>query len=218
MAKTAMSELKDQVELIRREAYEAGYAAAMQAIREIAETEQADFDGSWIASRLPHHHAEFRQDFGDIAAPGGWDPTIAIADRAPRAMREDAADIDRRVRFPHRFGPGNHRIEMDELPMAFGLRFRPDFLHRLDGFAHPLEAGCIDGAVVFHFVLVPASADAKQEASLAHLVDRGDQLGGLDRVTLLHQQHAWAEFDGLGDLASGSQHHERVHGVVILFG
>jgi hypothetical protein len=36
MAKTAMSQLEDQVELIRREAYEAGYAAAMQAIREIA--------------------------------------------------------------------------------------------------------------------------------------------------------------------------------------
>ena len=36
MAKTAMSELEDQVELIRPEAYEAGYAAALQAIREIA--------------------------------------------------------------------------------------------------------------------------------------------------------------------------------------
>jgi hypothetical protein len=36
MAKTAMSQLEDQVELIRREAFAAGYAAAMQAIREIA--------------------------------------------------------------------------------------------------------------------------------------------------------------------------------------
>jgi hypothetical protein len=36
MAKAAMSQLEDQVELIRREAYEAGYAAAIQAIREIA--------------------------------------------------------------------------------------------------------------------------------------------------------------------------------------
>jgi hypothetical protein len=36
MAKTAMNQLEDQVELIRREAYAAGYAAAMQAIREIA--------------------------------------------------------------------------------------------------------------------------------------------------------------------------------------
>src|SRR5229473_5225650 len=36
MAKTAVRELEDQVELIRREAFAAGYAAAMQAIREIA--------------------------------------------------------------------------------------------------------------------------------------------------------------------------------------
>jgi hypothetical protein len=36
MAKTAIGQLEDQVELIRREAYEAGYAAAMQAIRELA--------------------------------------------------------------------------------------------------------------------------------------------------------------------------------------
>jgi hypothetical protein len=35
MAKTAMSQLEDQVELIRREAFAAGYAAAMQAVREI---------------------------------------------------------------------------------------------------------------------------------------------------------------------------------------
>ncbi len=36
MAKTAMGQLEDQVELIRREAFAAGYAAAMRAVREIA--------------------------------------------------------------------------------------------------------------------------------------------------------------------------------------
>src|SRR5260370_15722956 len=36
MAKTAMSHLEDQVELIQREAFAAGYAAAMRAVREIA--------------------------------------------------------------------------------------------------------------------------------------------------------------------------------------
>jgi hypothetical protein len=35
MAKTAMTQLQDQIEAIRREAYDAGYAAAMQAIREL---------------------------------------------------------------------------------------------------------------------------------------------------------------------------------------
>jgi len=32
--------------------------------------------------------------------------------------------------------------------MMFGFGFHPDFLHRLDGFAHPLEARCVDGAVL----------------------------------------------------------------------
>jgi hypothetical protein len=36
MAKTALNQLQDQIEAIRREAYEAGYAAAMQAVREFA--------------------------------------------------------------------------------------------------------------------------------------------------------------------------------------
>lgn len=36
MAKTAFTQLQDQIEAIRREAYEAGYVAAMQAIRDFA--------------------------------------------------------------------------------------------------------------------------------------------------------------------------------------
>jgi hypothetical protein len=36
MAKTALTQLQDQIEAIRKEAYAAGYAAAMQAIREFA--------------------------------------------------------------------------------------------------------------------------------------------------------------------------------------
>ncbi len=36
MAKTAVTQLQDQIEAIRREAYAAGYAAAMQAIRDFA--------------------------------------------------------------------------------------------------------------------------------------------------------------------------------------
>jgi hypothetical protein len=36
MARTALTQLQDQIEAIRREAYAAGYAAAMQALREFA--------------------------------------------------------------------------------------------------------------------------------------------------------------------------------------
>ena len=72
--------------------------------------------------------------------------------------------MDRRMGLLHRLGPGDHRVEIDELAMVFGFLLHPDFLHRLDQFAHPLEAAGVDGAVVFHFVLVPAAADAEQEA------------------------------------------------------
>jgi hypothetical protein len=41
--------------------------------------------------------------------------------------------------------------------------------------------------VVLHFILVSAAADTKQTATGRHLIDRGDELGGLDRVAPLHQ-------------------------------
>src|SRR5437667_12858299 len=36
MARTAINQLQDQIEAVRREAFAAGYAAAMQSIRELA--------------------------------------------------------------------------------------------------------------------------------------------------------------------------------------
>jgi hypothetical protein len=42
MAKTALTQLQDQIEAIRREAYAAGYAAAMQAIRDFSARPSGD--------------------------------------------------------------------------------------------------------------------------------------------------------------------------------
>src|ERR1700676_830313 len=115
-----------RVRLLRREhrdhSRDAHLSEALHPVKILAEADQADFDRGWIASGLAYHLAEFRQGLGDITTPGRWNPTVAIADRAPCAMREGATDMDRRVRFPNRFGPGDHRIEMDELAMVFGLR------------------------------------------------------------------------------------------------
>src|SRR5262249_4854862 len=85
---------------------------ALDPVEILAEAERGDFDGSGSAAGLPGHLAELRQNLGDITT-GGWNPTIAIADCAPRAIREGAADMDRRVWFLYRFGLGDHRIEID---------------------------------------------------------------------------------------------------------
>src|SRR5438477_2608921 len=132
--------------------------------RVLAEAKRGDFDGRRIAAGLLSHVAEFRQHLADVATRG-WNPAIAIADGAPCPIREGAADMDRRVRFLHRFGPGDHRIKIDELAVIFRLLLRPDFPHRLDRFAHSLEAGRIDSSLVLHFGLVPASPEAEPEST-----------------------------------------------------
>jgi hypothetical protein len=50
MAKTAVSELQQQIDEVRREAFAAGYAAAMQTVRELASRSAADA-GPSIARR-----------------------------------------------------------------------------------------------------------------------------------------------------------------------
>jgi chemotaxis protein methyltransferase CheR len=179
-------------------------------------------DGHWqrlgITSGLGGHLPKLRQVNLRITGTGIRVPAVAIAHRASGSPWKGAAEQHRRMRLLNRLRPCHHRIEIDELTVVLRLLLRPDFLHRLDRFAYPLEAGGINGAVIFHFVLVPAAANAKQKPSVADQVDRGDQLGGLDRVPLLNERHPGAEFDGLRGLTGRRQHHERVHGVVILFG
>src|SRR5262249_32270798 len=97
-------------------------------VKIFAEAEQRDLDGGWIAAGLARHLVESRQDLGELAARRR-NPTIAITDGSPGAMRESAADMDRRMRLLHGFGSGDHRIEIDEFAMIFGLGFCPDFLH-----------------------------------------------------------------------------------------
>src|SRR5437764_7163392 len=49
MANTALSELQQQIDAIRREAFEAGYAAAMKAVREMALQSPPRTDGTVAA-------------------------------------------------------------------------------------------------------------------------------------------------------------------------
>jgi hypothetical protein len=81
----------------------------------------------------------------------------------------------------------------------------PDLLHRLDLLAQFLSAGLVNGAVIFHVLGIPATADAEQEATLRHLVELGNQLCGLDCVALDYQTDSSAEFEPLGDGGCGTQ-------------
>ena len=51
MARTAVSELQQQIEEVRREAFAAGYAAAMQAVRELASRSAADAGPATVLRR-----------------------------------------------------------------------------------------------------------------------------------------------------------------------
>src|SRR5262249_10272383 len=122
----AVDDRQHRVGLLRREhRHDAGYpdlGQALDPVEILAKAKRGEFGPSRIAAGLACHVAEFWQDLGDLAARRRY-PTIAIADRAPRAIGEGATDMDRRVRFLHRSRTGDHRIEMDELAMVFRLGF-----------------------------------------------------------------------------------------------
>src|SRR5215471_14365404 len=113
----AVDDWQHGVRLLSRESRNyAGYphfGEALDAVGILAERERGDFDGGRIAAGFSGHVAEFRQDLGNIATRG-WYPAVAIADRAARAIREGAADMDRRMWLLYRFGPGDHRVEIHE--------------------------------------------------------------------------------------------------------
>jgi len=81
MAKTAVNQLQDQIEAIRREAFAAGYAAAMQAIRELTGKPAAG-----AATPIVRQRRRRVAKAAPAAAP-------AAAARAPRQRRGRAAAV-----------------------------------------------------------------------------------------------------------------------------
>jgi hypothetical protein len=76
MAKTALTQLQDQIEAIRREAYNAGYAAAMQAIR--------DFAGRPSATTAPRTPAPAA---APVRAPAPAPARVRAVKAAPRVAK-----------------------------------------------------------------------------------------------------------------------------------
>jgi hypothetical protein len=100
MAKTALTELQQQIEEVRREAFAAGYAAAMQAVRELASRPVAD-DGS----------AGSRRRSGAKRRPAATTPSATVA-RQRRAGASKGTSKSRRstVGRPER-GANAQRVE-----------------------------------------------------------------------------------------------------------
>jgi hypothetical protein len=79
------------------------------------------------------------------------------------------------------------RIVIGDEAMGF------DYATFSDHVARQLVSARESGAVVGHLVLVPTVSDTEQETAARDLVDRGDLLGGLDRVALSNQANAGSE-------------------------
>ncbi len=114
-----------------------------------------------------------------------------------------------------RLGVGPDRVEIDHLAVILGLLLGPQRLHRQDALAHQPEAGVVAGAVVFHFLDVPAAADPEDDAAAGELVEAGDAFRGNDRIALGDQADAGAEQQLLGRRRGEGQRDERVVGVGI---
>ena len=69
MAKTAVSQLQEQIEAIRREAFAAGFEAAMQSVRQFASTQTPD-SGQQPAEPAQHRLTQRRRASGSLQQPG----------------------------------------------------------------------------------------------------------------------------------------------------
>jgi hypothetical protein len=121
------------------------------------------------------------------------------------------------MRLLNRLWPSHHRREIDELSVVFGVRLGPDRFHRLDPLAHQLEASLEGRAVVFDLLGVPAPSHAEKKPSVRYLIDRGDQLCGLDRIALHDEADAGTELQRFRHRCRYAEHDERVHDLGILF-
>ena len=107
MAKTAVTELQQQIEEVRREAFAAGYAAAMQAVRELATQPVADARGSTSRRR------------GAAGRKASITPrTTATPTRRRRARASQGAASARRRSAPRRPPRGANAESIEQILKA----------------------------------------------------------------------------------------------------
>jgi hypothetical protein len=94
MAKTAINQLQDQIEAVRREAFAAGYAAAMQTVRELAAKPTPGAESAGAApqrGRRATREAPAARKAAAAPQRQPRQPRATAAKAAPRTRRSGAA-------------------------------------------------------------------------------------------------------------------------------
>src|SRR5262249_10068804 len=158
----------------------------LQPVEIFGMAEDADWEARGIAAGFGGHLAELVDRFDALGLEPvvSRNPPVAVTKSALGGGLQPAADDDRWMGLLEGLGPHLHLVELHELAVMLGLLIGPDRLHRLDALARQLVAALERRAMVLDLVLVPAIANAEQEAALAQLVDGRDLLGSDDGVTL----------------------------------
>jgi hypothetical protein len=119
MARTALNTLQDQIEAVRREAFAAGYAAAMQAVRELAAKPAPSAEAAGAAPRRGR-----RPGGRATAAPAASAPAAAgRRQRQPRAAGTPARGRRAATQRPQR--GSNARMVEEVLQAAAPRALRP---------------------------------------------------------------------------------------------
>lgn len=123
MAKTALNTLQDQIEAVRREAFAAGYAAAMQAVRELAAKAAPGAETGGAAPQRGRRRAVGRPSAAAPSAAGASDRPAARRGRQPRVANAPARGRRAATQRPQR--GTNARLVEEVLQSAAPRALRP---------------------------------------------------------------------------------------------
>ncbi|KUI24816.1 hypothetical protein AU196_16005 [Mycobacterium sp. IS-1742] len=143
------------------------------------------------------------------------DPSGVVPDDPLDRRIGVAADVDRWMRFLHRFRAAERRFEVDVPPVVLGGFVGPQRLDGLDALVEQGTAGLRVRAVVAQFLDVPAGADTEHETAAGDQVDTGPFLGGDDGIALDEKCDARDQLDVPGDRRGGGERDERVQRAVV---
>src|SRR3984885_5553470 len=143
-------------------------------------------------------------------------PLIAVPADTIQHLASVPAHEDRRGRLLNGLRPRPDRVEINKPAVIGRLVLGPDRPDRFDPFPDQTEAASRIGAMVAHFLEVPAAANAEEKASTGEPVQARGLLGGDDRVTLGHEEDARAKQESVGRRGGRGESHEGIEAVPVL--